>query len=291
MRIQEGGHATEQWGTTRANQADMQAALQFMSKASGIPVDELRAGLLGSTELTLLGFRPDSGDVDIAIDLNKYDMMDIHSKVLSAVNGEGTLASGLRTGSYACPVGSDKKIQVDFMYFDSVTWAKFMYHSDEGRNSKFKGVVRNQLLMACVRHMIHPGDMIIKNEAGDVVARASRSIDPNKGMRRIFKMVSINKRTGAPNKTLGTATPAEIRARYPDAQVIDREDLVNDPATLVKALFGEGVRPEDVMTVESLIDVMKRKIDDVKLLEVIGRDAAAQLDQANIPYPPTLKNL
>lgn len=291
MRLKEGGHATEQWGTTRANQADMQAALKFMSKASGIPAEELRNGLLGSTELTLLGIRPDSGDVDIAIDLNKYDMTEIHNKVLAAVNGEGTLASGLRTGSYACPVGNGKKIQVDFMYFDSVTWAKFMYHSDEGRNSKFKGVVRNQLLMACVRHMIHPGDMVIKNEAGDVVARASRSIDPNKGMRRIFKMVSINKRTGQPNKTLGTVTPEDLKARYPDAEFIPREDLVNDPDTLVKALFGDGVTPADIMTVENLIDVVKRKIDDNKLREVIGLDAAAQLDQAGIPYPPALKTL
>lgn len=291
MRIQEGGHATEQWGTTRANQADMQAALQFMSKASGIPVEELRAGLLGSTELTLLGFRPDSGDVDIAIDLNKYDMTEIHNKVLAAVNGEGTLASGLRTGSYACPVGKDKKIQVDFMYFDSVTWAKFMYHSDEGRNSKFKGVVRNQLLMACVRHMIHPGDVVVKNDAGEIVARASKSIDPNKGMRRIFKMVSINKRTGAPNKSLGTVTPAEIRARYPDAKFVDREDLVNDPATLVKTLFGENTTPADIMTVEDLIAVVRTKVADSKLREVIGLDAAAQLDQSGIPYPPALKNL
>lgn len=291
MRIQEGGHATEQWGTTRANQADMQAALQFMSKASSIPVEELRAGLLGSTELTLLGFRADSGDVDIAIDLNKYDMTEIHNKVLTAVNGEGTLASGLRTGSYACPVSSDKKIQVDFMYFDSVTWAKFMYHSDEGRNSKFKGVARNQLLMACVRHMIHPGDMIIKNEAGDVVARASRSIDPNKGMRRIFKMVSINKRTGAPNKTLGTATPAEIRARYPNAEFIDREDLVNDPTTLIHTLFGQDTSPADVMTIEDLIVVVRSKVADAKLREVIGLDAAAQLDQSGVSYPPALKNL
>lgn len=291
MRLKEGGHATEQWGTTRANQADMQAALKFMSKASGIPVEELRNGLLGSTELTILGIRKDSGDVDIAIDLNKYDMTEIHNKVLAAVHNEGVLASGLRTGSYACPVGNGKKIQVDFMYFDSVTWAKFMYHSDEGRNSKFKGVVRNQLLMACVRHMIHPGDMIIKNDAGEVVARASRSIDPNKGMRRIFKMVSINKRTGAPNKTLGTVTPAEIRARYPDAQFVDREDLVNDPETLVHALFGEDVQPADIMTVETLMDVIKNKVADAKLRETIGLDAATTLDRDEIPYPPELKQL
>jgi hypothetical protein len=291
MRLKEGGHATEQWGTTRANQADMQAALKFMSKASGISVEELRNGLLGSTELTLLGFRPDSGDVDIAIDLNKYDMTEVHNKVLAAVSNEGVLASGLRTGSYACPVGNGKKIQVDFMYFDSVTWAKFMYHSDEGRNSKFKGVVRNQLLMACVRHMIHPGDMVIKNDAGEIVARASRSIDPNKGMRRIFKMVSINKRTGAPNKTLGTVTPAEIRARYPDAQFIDREDLVNDPQTLVHALFGEDVEPASIMTVEDLMDIVKNKVADPKLRETIGLDAATTLDRDGIPYPPSLKQL
>jgi hypothetical protein len=291
MALKEGGNATAEWGTTRANQADMQAALIFMSKASGIPAEELRTGLLGSTELTLLGIRKDSGDVDIAIDLNKYDMTEIHTKVMAAVNGEGALASGLRTGSYACPVGNSKKIQVDFMYFDSVTWAKFMYHSDEGRNSKFKGVVRNQLLMACVRHMIHPGDMIIKNDAGEVVARASRSIDPNKGMRRIFKMVSINKRTGQPNKTLGTVTPAEIRARYPDAEFVDREDLVNDPKTLVQALFGDGVEPASIMTVEDLMDVIKNKVADAKLRETIGLDAATTLDRDEIPYPPSLKNL
>jgi len=291
MALKEGGNATAEWGTTRATQQDMQAALKFMAGASGIPQEELRAGLLGSTELTILGLRKDSGDVDIAVDLGKYDMSEVHSKVLAAVHGEGALASGLRTGSYAVPVGGGKKIQVDLMYFDSVKWAKFMYHSDEGRNSKFKGVVRNQLLMACVRHMIHPGDIIIKNEAGEIIARASRSIDPNKGMRRIFKMVSINKRTGAPNKTLGTVTPAEIRARYPGAEFIDREDLVNDPETLVHTLFGEDVEPSSVMTVEDLMDVIKRKVTDAKLRETIGLDAATTLDRDDIPYPPALRDL
>lgn len=291
MALTEGGNATAEWGTTRANQQDMQAALQFMSKASGIPVDELHAGLLGSTELTILGIRKDSGDVDIAVDLGKYDMNEVHHKVLAAVNNEGSFASGFRTGSYAVPVGGGKKIQVDLMYFDSVKWAKFMYHSDEGRNSKFKGVVRNQLLMACVRHMIHPGDMVVKNEAGEIIARASRSIDPNKGMRRIFKMVSINKRTGLPNKTLGTVTPAELRARYPDAQFVDREDLVNDPVALVHALFGPGVEPENIMTVEDLMDVISRKVDDAKLRETIGLDAATTLERDGIPYPPALRSL
>jgi len=291
MSLKEGGNATAEWGTTRATQKDMQVALQFMSRASCIPIDELRSGLLGSTELTMLGLRKDSGDVDIAIDLGKYDMADIHTKVLAAVNNEGSLASGLRTGSYAVPVGGGKKIQVDLMYFDSVKWAKFMYHSDEGRNSKYKGVVRNQLLMACVRHMVHPGDMLVMNEDGEIVARASRSIDPNKGMRRIFKMVSINKRTGQPNKTLGTVTPAEIKARYPDAQFVDREDLVNDPVALVHALFGPGVEPENIMTVEDLMDVISRKVDDAKLRETIGLDAATTLDRDHIPYPPSLRTL
>lgn len=291
MRIKEGGNATAAWGTSRATQSDMKIALQFMARVSGISYEELTGALLGSTEMTMLGIRPESGDVDIAVDAHQHDMHVVHDKVMAAIHDEGTLQSGLRTGSYAIPVANGRKIQVDLMFFDSPTWAKFMYHSDEGRHSKYKGVVRNQLLMACVRHMIHPGDMVVKNDDGEIIARASRSIDPNKGMRRIFKMATINKRTGTLNKTLSTATPEEIKARYPDAKFIDKEDLINDPVALVHALFGPGVEPSDIMTVESLMDVIKRKIDDSKLREVIGIDAATTLDHSGIPYPPELKSL
>ncbi len=57
----EGGNATKQFNTERANANDIKQALIFVTKALKINID--RDDLLGSTQLTLLGKKQDSGDL------------------------------------------------------------------------------------------------------------------------------------------------------------------------------------------------------------------------------------
>ena len=192
----EGGNAVQKYNVSRANPADVKACLEFVSKHLGIPYDEIKNDLLGSTELTFLGKKKDSGDVDIAFSLEHVDVNDVNKKMLAAVNGEGTYNAGTKVGSYAVPVNG-KKIQVDLMFVSNKIWAKWMYHSSQGNGSAYPGVVRNILLFTTLAHTQTPGkDFVLRDTEGKPVIRASKSINMDAGMKRLFKMSKVNSKTG-----------------------------------------------------------------------------------------------
>jgi hypothetical protein len=298
MILKEGGNATSKWGTTRATQRDVQVAVQKVATVLGIPTTEVQAGLLGSTEMTLLGYKDDSGDIDIALDTKKFDMRETHEKMAAAVDGEGVLSPGIKVGSYAVPTAEDKKVQVDLMFFDAPTWAKFMYHSDEGRNSSYKGMVRNIIMIAIVRHMIQPGDVVIKDDEGNVIARAKYTLDVTKGIRRSYKVAFVG-RGGKRVKTLTSVDPESLKVEiekidpsYKNLEINTKEDLINDPDAVAQFIFGEGVSARDIQTAEQVLTTLE-KTDKIppQLKATIAHDAAVTLQRAGVKYPPLLDKI
>jgi hypothetical protein len=285
----EGGHATEKFGTTRANQADINAALKFVSNVIGIDEAELKKSLLGSTELTLLGKKKDSGDIDIALELKGSNYEDIHKKMMAAVNDEGYFNSGGKIGSYAVPVNG-KKVQVDLMFVNNKDWAKFIYHSAQGRGSKYPGAVRNIILFTALTFVQEPGkDFVLRDENGNVIARASRSIKLDSGMERLFKRAKINSKTGKANKTLDTVTPDELEnylhklgKKIDFAKETDRIDV---PDKIAEFIFGPGIKAKDIMTAEDVIKLIKTKM---KNPEKILSQAKKELERNKLPVPEEL---
>jgi hypothetical protein len=299
QNVSEGGDATAQWGTVRANQSDVKSALATTSQALGIPVSILSGNLLGSTELTLLGKQPDSGDIDIAFKKSDSDMATLNQKMLDVTNGRGKLSAGLGVGSYAVETTPGRYVQVDLMFVDNTDWAKFMYHSEFGAGSEYKGVVRNLILEAVVRHSNQVGDIVVKDAEGNLIARGSMGIDSNKGMKRIFKVALVNKRTGARNKTLTAVTPAELKAelvaidpKYGSPEIEYSDKLIDDSSKITEILFGVGVLPADISSAEKLIDVIatSSKIP-VRQKSAITHDAILTLERRGLPIPPALLKL
>jgi hypothetical protein len=96
------------------------------------------------------------------------------------------------------------------MFVSDKKWAKFIFHSAEGRGSNYPGVVRNLLLMAAMRHTHQKGkDFIIKHQ-GEVIARASRAIKLDTGVERLFKAAKFNEKTKKFNKTMEKMDPQPI---------------------------------------------------------------------------------
>lgn len=286
--LSEGGHATEKWNTVRATKEDVAAAVKFTSNVLGIPYAEMVDRLLGSTELTLMGKKKDSGDIDIAMPVSVAEFANAHEKMISAVNGEGVNNAGTKVASYAVPVNG-KKVQVDLMMVTNKEWAKFIYHSSQGDKSKYPGAVRNIIMFTILTFIQEPGkDFVHRDDGGNVIARASRSIKLSTGMERLFKTVKINPKTGKASKALDSVSPDELESTLKAmGKVIEFDksvDLINSPDAVAEFIFGKGVKAADIMTAEDVIKHAKRNPHYESMVPKIK----SELERLKLPVPAEL---
>lgn len=263
MLLFEGGKATAKWGTERATKEDIIKCVKFVSDVTGISVETLSKNVLGSVELTMLGHKEDSGDVDIALPRDSYSKEEIHKKMMAAVDKQGVLG-GFGVGSYAVPVGN-KKIQVDLMYVPNVQWAKFVYKNDIGRSTAFNNLIRNELLTCVLHRKIVPGeDVLIKDDDGNVIARASRSFKWDTGIERLFKSTVDRKDGKGRTKNMGNVTPAQLKDEMKkmgvDGEFSHKSDIITNPDEFAVLLFGAGMKAKHIETVEKLLKTMKNKL-------------------------------
>ena len=260
--IKEGGAAAKQWGVGRVNKGDIAATIKYVSKIAGIPVKDLHP--LGS-----VGKSPTSGDIDLAVDLNKHDMSAVHDKVMQHVDDEGVLNKGTKIGSYAIPIqGNTGKVQVDLMFVDNVDWASFAYYS-AGADSKFKGVIRTLLLIGVASAMNEPGTDHFEYDDGELIIRAGRTMDLTKGMRRIFQHRPKKKSGEGYLKTMKSVPVDEFKKMFPDVKISGDNVIIDDPKTVVQILFGEGTKVSDVRTAEQVLKLIK-KFDKKKQREILS---------------------
>lgn len=263
VQLNEGGFAAADWGVGKINKGDIPATIKYVSKISGIPMKDLHP--LGS-----VGKKAKSGDIDLAVDVNKYSKDAIHDKMMEELNHEGVFNKGTNVGSYAVPIQGNKgKIQVDLMFVNNIDWAKFAYYS-AGDESKYKGAIRTILLMAVAASLNEPGtDHFEYNEDGDLVIRAGRTLDLAKGLRRIFQFRPRKKSGEGYVKTMKSIPVDEFKLMYPEVEVDGENVIIDDPEMVVAMLFGPGVKPKDVNTAEKVLELIREKFgkDTDKVLD------------------------
>lgn len=287
----EGGAATEQYGTERANKQDIKAALKFVNKVTNIPLVELEDSLLGSTPHTLygLGGKKDSGDIDIAIQEGMFDEKELVEKMRVACSMDKVKNTGGKTFSFAVPTIGDKRVQVDFMFVPSKEWAKFGFHSDH--ESKYKGAVRNAIIDALLKHLFKEGDLHHK-EDDETIIRVRRSFMRDRGLMRLFKMAPMRK-DGKGRTQLKTVKPEEIElelSRLGIKKDFSKEaDAILDPKKAAEFLFAPGVKPEQLSSAEKLVKLISKYYPELK--EEIFQDAAKDLTNKDFSaekIPPEL---
>lgn len=277
----EGGKATAEHGTVRATKSDIEAALKFVSKTTGLQVQQLKDHLLGSTAQTLAGLKKDSGDIDIAM-IDDEHRKDYEEKMTKAI-GIPPRKTGANVLSYAVPSTGDRRVQVDFMFVPDIEYAKFSYHSEPG--SKFKGAVRNLLIYSLVLNTPEVGkDVRIKDKDGNEVARASRSWQLDTGLKRVFKIAPLRKDGKGRTKSMVKATPEEVQAvakEYGYTGTISKEeDNIISPSKIATMLLGSGGTEKDLKTsAENLISIIKKKRKDHAQ---IFKDALSDIDRQKI---------
>lgn len=288
--LKEGGKATEEWGTVRAHKKDVKAAVAKVAEILGIPEQELAKSLLGTSRLTYQNKKSSSGDIDIAIDSKNFPKY--NDLMLQAVDGRGQYNTGTKVGSYAVEVNG-KKVQVDLMFVASPEFAKFMYYSTEGENSKYPGAVRNIMLMTLTAATLEDGKDFVIKDGEEVIARASRSLKLDTGLERLFKVAKMRKDGKGRTKSLEKVHPDELDV---ELKSIDREkigsyhkspDVINNPDKIAEFLFGAGVKGEDIMTAEQVAKLINTKFKGDKLKDVKS-NIIKQLEKAEFPVPQEL---
>jgi hypothetical protein len=286
--LAEGGKATEKFGTSRATKADIEVALKYISRSTGIKLNDLISSLLGSSRLTFNGTQEDSGDIDVAV----HDSKEIRAQViadLTTKTGNKPYVIGGNTYSFAVPVSADRKVQVDVMFVPDIEWAKFSHHAADG--SAHKSGVRNELLHSALKFSMQDGaDVRIQDGEGNDIARASRSYKLDQGVERIFK-VSKNKKNGEGRlKGMSKATPKEVQAtldQLGNTQKFSAEaDIIRDPDAFAGILFGSKVKGTDILSAEQLIKLIKK----YKPAEAaaIFKDAVQGIKNRNFKVPVEL---
>jgi hypothetical protein len=276
--------------TVRATPADATKALLIASKALGIDYDELKNDVIGSSRLTLAGKKKDSGDIDIAIPLDGSDPKDIHKKMVDAV-GNGHYNSGTKVGTYAIEVGG-KLVKLDLMLVANKDFAKWMYHSAEGAESKYPGAVRNIILFTALAHTQEPGkDFVIRGEDGKAVVRASKSVKMDQGMERLFKMAKYNPETGKYAKSLSKVDPKAIEAHLREIgekiPFSHDPEITDNPDHIVQFVFGKNVKAKDLMTAEAVIKQI-HAIKNLNVQRAIIKACKSELARNKLPIPSEL---
>lgn len=288
FRLNEGGFALKEAGVKSINRDDIPATLTYISRITGIPENDLHP--LGS-----VGKKEQSGDIDIAINVNKYSPEQTHDEMVNALGQENsTFNKGNNIGSYAVPIRGDEqngRVQTDLMFTQKTDWAKFAYHSPDEEESKYKGAVRTILLRAVAAALQERGtDHFEYDKNGELIVRAGRTIDMNRGLRRIFQYRPKKKRGEGHVKQMKSISAEEFKQLFPDVQIKDGNIIIDDPRKVVTILFGSGVKPKDVETTEQVMDLIKSKFDQEKQDQIFdrARKALRDIEKKGIDIPPEL---
>lgn len=287
MEAKSSGKSTAGLGTTRADASDIKSALAFVAKHTGIPLANLKANLIGSTQQTLSGAKKDSGDIDIAVEEGKYNRDEVIKKMLDATAQAEIHRAGAGVFSFAVPVISGRKVQVDLMFVPSEKWARWAFHS--APDSRYKGAVRSLLLVNVMKQVFEPGRDLEIKENGQTVLRVRRSFKADVGLERLFKLAKLRKDGKGRTKSLAKVTPGEIRAELDrlgrDDKFDPSPDPITDPDEAAALMFGEGTTAKDIMSVEQVVALIKKRPDAA----LIFKNAMDDLREMNLQVPPELE--
>lgn len=197
-----------------------------------------------------------SGDIDIALDANKFIMEDGTKATLGFIceavdcifgeieGYETAPLKGFDQVSVKVPINGDESngyAQVDFMPSSDLKWAKFMYHSPNlaEDESKYKGAVRNALMMAIISESTKDTTKLFEGQTEEYQSLAIRFPTGVWDIKRSFM--------GKKGKIVKTGT------------VLESEFITKDPQDVIDLAFGPGYGVGAANSFETLWEVMHRK--------------------------------
>jgi len=138
--------------TQRINQTDIKPTIAWLDQM--LPDLNLMDNMLGST-----GLKPTSGDLDLAIDANKFSKEQLVAALTSWCRSQGLKPeewikkSGISV-HFKTPITGRVDhgfVQTDFMFLNNVPFSKFILRPDV--NSKYQGALRNIMINSMAKSL------------------------------------------------------------------------------------------------------------------------------------------
>lgn len=184
--------------TRRINKSEVPQVVEHLTDLVGFDVSEQ---LLGST-----GVAETSGDIDVAVDANKFSKDSIIAKLLSHDVPPESISKTGSSVHYKAPIGDTGDfVQVDFMLVPDVEFALWSMHA-QPKNSSYRGADWQRVM--------------------NDVARGTDS-------------------------TWKWSTFEGVLTRDTNENVFGR-----NPVKIVAGLFGEGTVPQDIHSVEQILELI-----------------------------------
>lgn len=253
--------------------------------------------VLGST-----GKKPESGDIDIAMDITKlmYDEKEYAQKVEERCNALGwqvnnRMNTGFKMVHIGLPiVGQEGEIaQVDIMTSTNMEFTKFKYFAPAPEESKYKGAIRSMLIdciLKCVS--LAPAD-----DASEEDKQSYTDLDGKVYPYIHYQHLSMNSYGLIRNvKTLRGK-----RGLLKNPKSLSKEQLTSDPKEIIDLVFGKNLFSiSDFNSFESIWNNVlfsnkfqfKSKINDIveNFIRYNDKNNAFQLEHNKLSLPDEINN-
>ena len=241
------------------------------------------AAVIGSAGKKVQGAT--SGDIDVAVSADKIaghlgtslqNALFELDKKLKSLGYSTKLAVGFNQVSIGVPIaGDDKKGvgQLDFMLTNDLDWSRFMYHSPDftKSESEYKGAYRNLLLMAAIGKSFF--EITKETDKGETAEYQAYVVRLNQGIVQVRKSFEGKK---------GLLKNATLLKEFDKL-------ITKVPSDIVNLLFNGGHKVSDIMTYESLYNLITG--GDFKFHDKVGEilnDFKKKLEEAKLPLPSNL---
>lgn len=286
INLEEGGNAVT--GVVPIHQENSMATVEaiFKTYLKELGISKSDVAVLGSTGKKAPGAK--SGDIDIAISapaLLKSKKMNSLEEILEFIgditkrnNFNFKIMKGLGIISVAFPITNvdgkqhNEKVQLDFMVVDNVKYANWSYFSPSYLQSELKGLYRNILNFAVAKHA---GFNVTKidPETKNPIEWTRYTMSMSQGLHR-GKQTNISAKTGKPVKS----------TRY-----LEKELITDDPDEIVKFLYGDKYKANDILTFEQAFKAIKSvSFPHKNKRDEIFKMAAEGIQEAGYPIPEIL---
>jgi hypothetical protein len=258
INLNEGGNvfkdAQGQPLTQRIKQTDIPATVAWLEKITGLDLSSTKdeSGVpvkwLGST-----GKKPDSGDLDLAVDSNEITKAELKGRLdaWSTKNKQDPRDWTRLTGEavhFKTPIQGDPKrgyVQTDFMFMPNMEWGTFWLGG--GAGSAYKGVYRNVLMSSIAKALG------LKASAKGIISRQTDKLvtmDPDQAAGTLLSPNLNSRRNLATVESIYKALAMDPDR---DAKLADFRDYISR----------EGVREPELGVAESDVGFLARLRDRI----------------------------
>jgi hypothetical protein len=258
---------------------------------------ELREAMLGSA-----GKNPDSGDIDLNLEITRYDQAKVASQLIAFL-GEDHVKP--RPGNNqiftAVPIDGNPDngyVQIDFM-FGNFEWQEFSYFSpaltlasipwyrQPQDTSNYKGLYRTEMIKAIVAFN---SDWVLEDD-GKVIARVGPTFFHDRGCVWRYRYRPMRKDGKGRVQDFKEVSKDEFLQIFPSALPATRE-VINDPALMPELLFGERpyLNGSEMKTIEGLWMTCRRIYtwEDCNTIRNIYHE---RLNSLKVEIPDSFKDL